>query len=296
MGWASAAMAVDDVRFTVTIPLAGQSACNVRVNDGMDLVLDRVLLQSERHQVSLKGTRYLVRATPSKDVVRFQFRSSAVIAALQRRGLHPIVQQPQLMLQLSMHDVIGMPMPQTVALLRNESDAIATRWGIRLDWAGLDETGAMVVRLDWRWVDDRWLALTVDAEDASLVALGGENPVDTEQPMVQLRDRLYRILLRARDVAAAKLLMKGDAPSLPTVVADEHTMIISMMRPALLSEQVGLEQVLQAVPQVKSLTPLVLSRQWQRYQLWVTDDHWVVAWFANRGMHASLTDSGWEVR
>jgi len=293
MGWGTSAIASDDARFTVTIPLPSHSSWKEKVDDGMDLLLDRLLPQLERQQNRLQGKRYLVRATPSKEMVRFRFRAATVIAALQRRGLHPIVDEPHIVLQLSMHDATGAPMPQTVALLRKEAVAIASQWGIQLSTH--ESQPSITVGLAWRWIDDHWLSLVVDSDNASLAALGGENKIDTEEPMVQLHDRLYRILLRARDEAAALNQQPIDSYT-SAFIPTNHTITISIMHSAPLSEQVGLEQVLQAVLQVKHLIPLMLNHHWQQYQLQVTDEQWITSWFANRGMQASKSATGWEVR
>ncbi|MDX8412940.1 MAG: hypothetical protein R8J85_02530 [Mariprofundales bacterium] len=296
LGSSSSVIAAETGRFTVTIPLTKESDWKKQVDRGLSLVLDRVLLQSERHDARLKGARYLVRATPHKDAVQFQFRASAVIAALQRRGLHPISLAPRIRLHLSMHGMMGSPMPQTVAQLQQEADSIATHWGILWDNSNIDRDDTMTLKLQWQWVDDHWLSLTVDANDPSLVALGGENRVDTEQPMVALRDRLYRIILRARDIAATQQLAQHTTAPPPITTTPEYRMIIAITRSATLSEQVGLEQVLQAVPAVKRVTPLMLGSQAQRYQLLVTDDLWVATWFASRGMEATVTADGWKVQ
>jgi len=140
------------------------------------------------------------------------------------------------------------------------------------------------------------LRLTVLSGDGSLASMGGESRVDAEQPMVQLRARLSRILLRARDSIAASARDQGEVAAISAPLSATHAMVITIHRPATLSEQVGLEQVLLASPQVHALIPLVLSRQWQRYQLEVDDEQWVGTWFASRGMQATMRDDGWEVR
>ena len=292
------AAAAEDGRFTVVIPLTEHDDWKQKVDDGMAVVLDRLLPQKERAQVTLAGVPYLLRATPSPQRVRFQFRPLAVIAALERRALHPLKVAPRLALQIAMHDASGVEMAQTETLLRDEARTIAERWGIDLREPEAAAPDAMALRLDWRWMDDQWLALTVVADDGRLVALGGESRIDAGAPMEQLHARLQRILLRARDAARSE---REQNPRITQPVAvpeqaGEQTVTLTIMQPATLAEQVGLEQVLRAVPQVKAITPLVLSRQWQRYRLTVRDTAWVVGWFANRGMQAVLTPDGWEVR
>lgn len=296
LGSSSSVIAAEAQRFTVTLPLTKGTDWKKQVDRGLSLVLDRVLLQRERRHARLKGARYLVRATPSNDAVQFQFRASAVLAALQRRGLHPIALAPRIRLHLSMHGIMGSAMPQTVAQLQQEADNIAIHWGILWDNSNIERDDTMALQLQWQWIDDHWLSLTVDADDPSLVALGGENRVDTEQPMVALRERLYRIVLRARDIAAAQQLAQRTTTLPPIATAPEYRMIITITRSATLSEQVGLEQVLQAVPAVKRVTPLMLGSQTQRYQLVVTDDLWVATWFASRGMEATVTADGWKAQ
>ncbi|MDQ6963512.1 MAG: hypothetical protein Q9M13_01180 [Mariprofundales bacterium] len=299
LSWSSIGVASEDNRFTVTLPLEGKppTTWQSRVDDGMAVVLDRVLLRSERQHAALKGARYLLRATPMESALQLQFRSTAIVAALQRRGLHPIMQTPHINLQLSMRSADGVSLPQTTALLRQAAEELANHWGVSLEQDAGQSRQSLQISLKWRWIDDHWLSLTVDSAQVELAALSGAIPVDAEQPVDLLREQLSRIMLRARELGAKQQQSTPlhNAAS-HTTTAPKQQVIISIIRAARLAEQVGLEQVLRAVPQVKGLTPLLLGSREQRYQLLVTDEEWIAPWFANRGMHAVMTTDGWSVQ
>ncbi|MDX8410197.1 MAG: hypothetical protein R8J84_09205 [Mariprofundales bacterium] len=282
--------AQEDGRFSVDLPLAvGESWQQLR-QQGLDRVLDRILSRTERGKVGsrLSPGRFLMQVIPSAHQVHFRFRQHALLDRLQARGLHPLVDPPRIALQLTMADTAGQRLPQTEVLLRQRAERMATHLGIVLAGDGVS------LALHWRWVDDHWVALTVDGDGEVLAALGGEHQIDSQAPMAQFTQWMMRILQRARDT----VYPVGDwrlSDSYAEAAPPAQEVLLTIYRTATLAEQVGMEQVLIAQPQVKALIPLSLDRSLQRYRLRVAGTAWLATWFAHRGMEAQAVDGGWEV-
>ncbi len=289
---AQSGSAQEDGRFSIDLPLAmGESWQQLR-QQGLDRVLDRILPRVERRKVgSLSPERFLMQVVPDAHQVHFRFRQHALLDRLHAHGLHPLVEAPRIALQLMMTDTAGQRLSQTEMLLRQQADAMATRLGIVLADDGVS------LALQWHWLDDHWASLTVGGDVAALAVLGGEHQIDTQAPMAQFTQWMERILQRARDMAYPA----GDAGD--RQLSDRYTevgipigeMTLTIHRTATLAEQVGMEQVLLAQPQVKGLVPLWLDRSLQRYRLQVSGTDWLVSWFSQRGMQARAVNGGWEV-
>ncbi len=295
LGGFASAWAGEDARFTIELPLVEGEVWQDHLDDAMARLLDRLLPDSERGRAHLTARRYLLSAVPSDNSVRLHFRAQAVFDALTRAGFHPLRSPPHIRLQMTMEDPYGMAMPQTLALLRQEAARAAMRWGMVLDSADGQPLG-----LHWQWLDDRWVFLAVVSSEPELAALSGEDAIDLQQPMVSISMRLHRVLQRARELAVMHAGEKDQQP-----VGEPSTsqpvfrqIVLRLMVPASLAEQVGLEQVLAAVPQVATVMPQLLSRSQQVYRLQVRDTAWIPDWFASRGMQAVPGDAPdeWVVR
>lgn len=293
---AGSVWAGEDRRFVVDLPLPPDGRWQQRLDDALGRVLDRILLPEERPRARLSARRYLLSAVPeslpqgeggARQGMRLRFRRGALLDRLRAQGLHPLDRPPAIALRLELHDPYGAALPQTTALLRRQAEAEARALGMEIS----PEEG-MPLGLRWRWIDDRWTALTVESDDPGLAGMGGEERVDLQAPLRTFAERLRRILLRARSVAALRYRqpsavaspgagLKEERPEPP-----ERRILLRLLRPATLAEQVGLEQVLSAAPQVEALTPRLLSRREQEYLLVVRGTDWIPDWFAARGMRA----------
>ncbi|MDQ6950474.1 MAG: hypothetical protein Q9M26_02280 [Mariprofundales bacterium] len=292
---AQGSMVPADWRFTVSMPLAVGQGWKQERGDGLGLVLDRLLSRAERNRVvtvgggAMKAERYLSKVLPQSSQVQFTFRHQMLLDALRARGLHPIAVLPTMALHFTMEGVQGQRMPKTEQQLQQQATVLAARWGIALTADGTP----LILR--WNWLDDQWISLTVESDNPELATLGGEHLTQSQPPMAQFGDWLERILLRARDGGAQLVAVPVVVDGYSAVAGSLVTIDLIVNHAASLAEQVGLEQVLVAQPQVRALTLRRLSHAEQEYRLQVRGTDWIIPWFASRGMQAKRTDRGWLV-
>ncbi|HXH64001.1 MAG TPA: hypothetical protein VNH42_00665 [Mariprofundaceae bacterium] len=261
-------------------------------------VWDRLVPQARRADVNAADAMALLqRAVPTGDGgLMLVFGSDRVIQYLQSLGITYPEQAPHFHLAMHLINPSGVAMPQSEAVLMDYARQNASRWGYVLDDNGDP------LELDWRWLDDRQVSLTVhgnarvpDSQEIRFMAAG--------DPMPQIQAWLDEVMLKARDAYAVQATAATPSTATPTppetaVPASSTgplTLVLTVDQPASLADQVLFEQALAADPHVESLLLSRVDADSRQYLLKLRqpDEGWLSAWFASRGMHAAPTAEGW---
>jgi hypothetical protein len=260
-------------------------------------VWDRLVPQTRRADVNgADAMALLQRAVPtSSDELMLVFNPDRVAQYLQSLGITYPEQAPHFHLQLHLINPSGVAMPQSESMLMDYARQNAAHWGYVLDDKGDP------LELDWRWMNDRQVTLTVhgnahvpDSQDNRFMAAG--------DPMPQIQAWLDEVMLSARDDYAVRTAATPSAPTtppaesaVPATSTMPLTLVLTVDQPESLADQVLLEQALAADPHVASLQLSQVNADNRQYLLKLRQpgEDWLAPWFASRGMHATPTAEGW---
>lgn len=308
-----AVWAVEDGRMQVFVP-AGEEPDSLRklhtnIGGAAQLALprlwDRVIPQRERNAVSgkINALQFLQRATPTDSGVIVTFSKKRVLAYLKANGLPAIDEQPSLHLEIQLQNQSGQSMAQSASLLQMYAANAAVDWGVSLDGYG----SSLV--LQWRWLDQQQVNL-IARGTSRLGEFSETRRLGAGDPVLQLREWLIEVLLRARDANVLPLeepvaVVASDlgAPGIPgeqpaLSETQEKHLLLTLERQASLAEQVLFEDELKRDPHVIALLLHRVNRDVQQYRLHLNDadDSWLVEWFNQRGMQLTPVVEGWVAR
>ncbi len=287
------AMSAEDFRMTVEIPAEGKASAQPSLaavmRQAVPVLWDRLIPQEERVKAKvLTGTpRMVSRIVPAKDVTRVEFDRQAVFDYLGRAHMAFMASPPVFHLAIKMRNSVGMPMPQTEALLLQYAEDMARRWGFRLS------VSAPELVINWIWVDAHRAMLSLEGAAAPPDAVEQERDIGEEDPLAFMQAWLKTILLDTRDRLGASHNQKKAIPQ------DGRTIVwLLIERPLSLGEQAVLEDAIRSDPRVVRLIPHTYSHQRLRYRLIVAgqDTAWVAEWFRQRAFQVSPAPDGWHLQ
>jgi hypothetical protein len=261
-------------------------------------VWDRLVPQTRRADVNAADAMALLqRAAPDgSDGLMLVFSHDRVVQYLQSLGITYPEQAPNFHLGIHMINPSGVPMTQSESLLMDYARQNASHWGYVLDDQGDP------LELDWRWLDDRQVSLTVrgnphfpETQEIRSMAPG--------DPMPQIQAWLDDTLLKARDAYDVQPVASAPAPTTPPPVESAvpgtepapMTLVLTVAQPASLADQALFEQALASDPHVASLQLSKVDATSRQYLLRLRQpgEDWLSTWLASRGMKATSTAEGW---
>lgn len=239
----------------------------------------------------------LQRAVPMDDGgLKLVFNHDRVTQYLNSLGITYPAEPPHFNLQITMINPAGVSMPQSEAALLKYSSQNATKWGYVIDDKGdpLD--------LSWRWLTDKQVSLTIEG-NPRLTAMQSIRFMASGDPMPQIEAWLDEVMLDARDAydvqptttpANARNVPPPSA-NLPVSGATSLVLVLTVVQPATLAEQIVFEQALSGDTHVESLQLSRVDANSRQYLLHLRHPgaDWLPAWFASHGMQATLTNGGW---
>ncbi len=304
----AAAAAQEDPRFSVLVTPADEQEsvadlhADVRTaaRRALPVLWDRLIPASAREQAPDEATalRLLRRAVPTPEGVRIVFDRERVARLLDEAGIPWVRTPPRWSIELRLTSDRGGPMRQTRQLLMDRIPALAEQMGF------VPDAGGDALILHFRWLDARQVSLTVRGT-TPLGELAETRLLAGGDPLPQLETWLRDLLVRARDAAAdsgktvepAVSALPVDAYGKPAASARPEV-LLSVLRPSGLAEQVLFEQELRRDPRVKAVIPLVLSREERRYRILLAepDALWLEGWLTAQGLEVARDEQGWTAR
>ncbi|MFQ5582217.1 MAG: hypothetical protein ACE5F3_06290 [Mariprofundaceae bacterium] len=266
------------------------------VEVALPMLWNRLIPMHVRNAIpeDVRGLGLLLRASPTADGIRITFNRSRVFQYLKKQQIPYIETPPGFNVTVYMHNLSGISMPQSAALLVSYADEEATHWGYQLK----ERAPALV--LSWRWLDQQQVSLSVRG-NSRLPEFVETKVLEAGDPLPQMQDWLLEVMLKARDAYAsdAAIAVSADAVAdteegVPTA-QDGLEVMLTLQRNVALPEQVLLEDALRRNPRVAALVPYLLSSEVQQYRLILksADDSWLAGWFARNGMQLSPRPDGW---
>jgi hypothetical protein len=287
--FAPAVLADDsDSRLTVILTVDGnqQGAPDVDqlLKTALPVLWNRVVpvVELRRANALGNGNRLVARIIPGPQTTLVQFNSERVFAALREAHIPAIITPPGFHLMINMNNAAGQDMQQTSQLLMAEAARVAPMDGIELS----DQGDGLV--LTWNWLDAQRVQLSVRGQ-SRLGEFSEIRTITGADPLPALQSWLDNILLRARDAYAYAAQASANAQvgpaGTPTQASEAFDITLVVQRAGSLLAQVALEDSLANDPRVKSLVPLTLSPNMQRYSLQLegSDTSWMGEWFSRRG-------------
>jgi len=286
-----------DARFTVELiedaSLQGTPDTGLLLKEALPILWDRIVPVAQRRLADTLGSdsSMVARIVPGREVTVIEFQGERVFAALREANIAAIVTPPRFHLLLSVRNAAGQEMRQTTQLLEEDSSRLAPAHGIELS----DDGAGLVVA--WRWLDSQRVELSVRGQSRLAEFVETREITDADSLPV-LQDWLDEVLLKARDAYAYDALALSSTQGAEGGVS-EFTIELIVQRSGNLLEQVALEESLGHDPRVRSLTPIRLGHDMQRYrvQLEGGDTSWLGEWFARRGYRMDrLADGSWVIQ
>ncbi|MDQ6969245.1 MAG: hypothetical protein Q9M16_01880 [Mariprofundus sp.] len=329
---ADARMQVDVVAKTEQVEVSWLHA-NVRKAAALALpqLWQRIVPRSAHGLIPkrLKAIQFLEKASPTASGMRISFHQQRVMNFLKKHKIPYIAQQPALNIVLQVYNQAGQAMGQTANALLANASHLAKPLGYRMDdrgaslvllWRWLDKQG---VSLNLRgnsklkeFSETRrlragdplkqlqpWLhEVLLKARDAYVEQ--ATTPVESVQAEAGTGTALApagqggqqgMTGLPAQGLASAAVIAAGFNTPPVAVTHSPLTLILRVQRQASLADQVQLEDELQQDPRILNLSLRQVNQQGQQYRLQLkgSDDQWLTAWFAHRGMTLTPTIEGW---
>ncbi len=292
-----------DSRLTVVMTVDGNQQGAPDVNQllkaAMPVLWDRIVPVANRRRADTLGhdSRMVARIVPGPQTTLVQFNGERVFAALRNAHIPAIVTPPNFHLQINMNNAAGQDMQQTSQMLMAEANRVAPIDGIELN----DNGDGLV--LTWNWLDAQRVQLLVRGQ-SRLGEFSEVRTITGADALPALQSWLDDILLKARDAYAYTAQAPGNAQAgtgnnAPAQAAAAFSLTLVVQRAGSLLAQVALENALENDPRVKSVVPLTLSPDMQRYhlQLQGSDTSWLGDWFSHRGYRMDqLADGSLEIQ
>jgi len=308
----SALAAGSDTRLSIEVTPNEQQKTTVQklhnnVRGAADLALPqlwhRIIPRHAHKQIpkKVKAVRFLQRATPTPEGVTVTFHGKRVFAWLKKNNIPYIEQQPTWNLELQLVNRKGKSMRQSAAMLKQYASQTSKVWGYSL------QSSAPSLVLNWQWLDNRQVLLTVRGTSA-LGEYTDMRKLSSGDPVAQLKPWLSEVLLKARDGQVLPAADKTVSPvALTSItqnqlqiapVSNDLYLILNIERQASLPEQILFEEELKSDPRILDLSLRAVNRENQQYRLHLKggDDQWLVRWFSRRGLTLTATIEGWVAR
>ena len=261
--------------------------------------------QAQRDIPTVKGLRFLQRATPGDAGIMIIFQPRRVFSWLKDHHIPYIAEAPAWNVTINLQNAAGRSMPESAARLHDMVQGESAQLGYVVNSA------APALVLDWRWLDSSQVSLSVRG-GTRLGEYAETRVLASGDPVLQLRPWLEEVLLKARDAYVEQTETAAPAVTLPQqhvetggeVVASarppvaEGYLLLKVERHASLPEQILFEQDLRQNPRILDLSLRQVNRDGQQYRLHLkgADDLWLRDWFAHRGMTLTPTIEGWVAR
>jgi len=264
----------------------------------------RIVPLSAHEQIpkKVKALRFLQRATPTAEGVTIIFHAKRVFAWLKKKNIPFIEQQPAWNLELQIVNAKGRAMKHSATMLSRFATKSSGLWGYSLQ----DTADSLV--LNWQWLDNRQVLLTVRGTSA-LGEYSDMRQLSPGDPVTQLKPWLSEILIKARDsqirpaisetqVASQPALPSTTPPLQTAPLSNDIYLLLSIERAASLPEQILFEEELRGDPRILDLSLKEVNRDARQYRLHLkaADDQWLVNWFKRRGLTLIATIEGWVAR
>ncbi len=329
---ADARMQVDVVAETEQVEVSWLHA-NVRKAAALALpqLWQRIVPRSAHGLIPkrIKAIQFLEKASPTASGMRISFHQQRVMLYLKKHKLPYIAQQPALNIVLQVYNQAGQPMSQTANALLANATHLAKPLGYRID----DQGASLVLLWRWLDRQRVSLNLRGNSklkEFSETRRLRAGDPLKQLQPwlhevLLKARDAYVEQVeqvetplgavqaeagtgtalasggqhgitgLPTQESSSAAVIAAGLNTPPVAVTHSPLTLILRVQRQASLPDQVLLEDELQQDPRILNLSLRQVNQQGQQYRLQLkgSDDQWLAAWFARRGMTLTPTIEGW---
>jgi len=293
LAWANIAQA-QDMRFQVELNFEDTGVAPSipeQVQQALPQLWQRIVPQSAQKNVrGLAGMSLLKSIHPHALSSTVIFNEQRVWQALKARSIPYISTFPRFLMTFDVLDTLGRHNTAMEHELQVYMDELCQTWGIQKD--------AHAPLLAWhiQWLNDVQFYV-------SAVQQGHDTQRDQNQwqqgvaAMEQLKGSLQKMLLTIRQSyvaqAAAVTSHVLDAPAVETQAFE-----LDVETHAPLANQIVLETALKSDQRVLSLVPIFIDETHQRYRVVVkrAPEFWLEAWFAKRGMTASMGLDAWLVQ
>lgn len=152
----------------------------------------------------------------------------------------------------------------------------------------------------WRQLLSPGAAGTIPGDVRGIQFLQQADPTNDGVRIVFDQQRVLQFL-KSRGLNQAYAEALGQAPAVsssPGAGLHGQTLILTIDRPATLSQQVLFEHDLRSQPEVAGLYPALLNRNERRYRIMLSslNDAWLPVWLERHGYHAVSAMDGWSAR